>query len=204
MPGYDEALDVEDCPWGDPNGPPDLDKARDLIKQAGAEGAEVTVWGNNEENTAAVTEAYADMLNEIGLNATPKVVDGGVYFQTIGNQQTEAQTGFANWFQDFPHPLNFLFLIDGDSIQATNNQNFGNVSIPEVNRELDELRSETDLQSVTDRYAEIDNTLAEDAAIAPYGHRKLATFFSDRMDFENCRLVHPLYQNDYSSWCLKD
>jgi hypothetical protein len=37
----------------------------------------------------------------------------------------------------------------------------------------------------------------------PYGHRKLATFFSERMDFENCRRFHPVYFNDYSSWCLK-
>ena len=28
MPGFDEALDVDDCPWGNPNEPPDLEKAR--------------------------------------------------------------------------------------------------------------------------------------------------------------------------------
>src|SRR5918997_3364405 len=32
MPGFDEALDVEECPWGNPNEPPDLEKARALIK----------------------------------------------------------------------------------------------------------------------------------------------------------------------------
>src|SRR5215212_4410132 len=46
MPGADEALDVADCPWGDPNKPPDQEKARRLIKEAGADGAKVTVWGN--------------------------------------------------------------------------------------------------------------------------------------------------------------
>ncbi len=43
MPGYDGALDVEDCPWGNPNEPPKLEEARRLIADAGAEGAEVTV-----------------------------------------------------------------------------------------------------------------------------------------------------------------
>ena len=38
LPGYDEALDVEDCPWGNPNEPPDLEKAKALIKEAGVEG----------------------------------------------------------------------------------------------------------------------------------------------------------------------
>ena len=37
----------------------------------------------------------------------------------------------------------------------------------------------------------------------PYGTEKVATFLSERMDFENCVLFHPVYQNDYSSWCLK-
>ena len=39
--------------------------------------------------------------------------------------------------------------------------------------------------------------------MAPYGTEKVATFFSERMDFENCSRFHPLYQNDYSSFCLK-
>ena len=69
----------------------------------------------------------------MGFDATPKILDGGVYFQTIGNEKTEAQTGFANWFSDYPHPLNFYFLVDGDTIQPTNNQNYGNVDDPRIN-----------------------------------------------------------------------
>src|SRR5918998_1773511 len=106
QPGYDEALDTTDCPWGNPNEPPDLEKARALIKEAGVDGMDVTVYGNNDDPTDKVTEAYADMLTKMGFNAKPKILDGGVYFQTIGNQKTKAQTGFANWFQDFPHPKN--------------------------------------------------------------------------------------------------
>ena len=99
----------------------------------------MTVWGNTDEPSPKVTEAYADMLNEIGLDAEVEVVNGGVYFQTIGNADTAPQTGFANWFQDFPHPLNFYFLVDGDTIQPTNNQNFGNVDDPKINDEIDRL-----------------------------------------------------------------
>ena len=69
MPGYDEAFDTTECPYGDPSQPPDIAKAQDLIKQAGAEGAKVTVYGNNDDPTDKVTQAYADMLNEIGLDA---------------------------------------------------------------------------------------------------------------------------------------
>ncbi len=132
-PGMKGFQKIEPCPYGDPMAAPDVEKAKALIKEAGAEGAEVTVYGNDEDPSKPVTEYVADAMNSIGLKATPKIVEGSVYFQTIGNQKTKAQAGFANWFQDFPHPANFMFLINGGSIQETNNQNFGNVDDPEIN-----------------------------------------------------------------------
>ncbi|MEA2331431.1 MAG: peptide/nickel transport system substrate-binding protein [Thermoleophilaceae bacterium] len=203
VPGYDEALDVEDCPWGNPNEPPDLEKARQMIEDAGVAGMDVTVYGNNDDPTDKVTEAYADQLTKMGFNAKPKILDGGVYFQTIGSAKEAPQTGFANWFQDFPHPKNFMFLVDGKSIQPTNNQNFGNVDDPEITKGIAELNREPDLTKVTDDWEELNRKLVERAWIVPYGHRKLATFMSERMDFENCSRFHPVYNNDYSSFCLK-
>ena len=130
MPGYSEELDTTGCPWGDPNEPPDVETAKQMIEDAGVAGMDITVYGNNDDPTDKVTENYAAQLTELGFNATPKILDGGVYFQTIGNEKTRAQTGFANWFQDYPHPLNFYFLVDGKTIQPTNNQNYGNIDDP--------------------------------------------------------------------------
>jgi peptide/nickel transport system substrate-binding protein len=203
MPGYDETLD-SDCPWGDPSQPPDLERARQLIEEAGVAGDKVTVYGNNDDPTPRVTQAYADMLEDMGFDTEVTILDGGVYFQTVGNQKEQAQTGFTNWFQDFPHPANFMFLVDGATIQPTNNQNYGNVDVPEINQGISELSREPELtDEVAQRWAELNRTVVEGAHVAPYGYRKLATFMSERMDFENCSLFHPVYQNDYSSFCLK-
>jgi peptide/nickel transport system substrate-binding protein len=204
QPGYDEALDVDDCPWGNPNEPPDIEKARQMIKDAGVAGMDVTVYGNNDDPTDKVTEAYADQLTKMGFNAKPKILDGGVYFQTIGSAKEKAQTGFANWFQDFPHPKNFFFLVDGKSIQPTNNQNFGNVDDPEITKGIADLNQEPEMtDEVAARWGELNKELVDRAWIVPYGHRKLATFLSERMDFDNCSRFHPVYFNDYSSFCLK-
>jgi peptide/nickel transport system substrate-binding protein len=204
QPGYDETLDVEECPWGNPNEPPDIEKARQMIEDAGVAGDEVTVYGNNDDPTDKVTQAYADQLTKLGFKAEPKILDGGVYFQTIGSAKEAPQTGFANWFQDFPHPKNFFFLVDGKSIQPTNNQNFGNVDDPEITKEIAALNQEPEMtDEVAERWKVLNQKLVERGWVAPYGHRKLATFLSERMDFENCARFHPVYFNDYSSFCLK-
>ena len=204
-PGYDEAFDTNDCPYGDPNETPDLDRARELIRQAGAEGTPVTVWGNNDDPTDRVTEAYAEMLTEIGLDAEPEIIDGGVYFQTIGNAKTAPQTGFANWFLDFPHPLNLLFLLDPRTIQPTNNQNFGNVDDPRIARELATLERTQDTEAAAGDYAALDEYIVAPphSYVAPYGHRELTTFFSERMDMDAAKF-HPVYLNDYSTWAIED
>jgi peptide/nickel transport system substrate-binding protein len=199
MIGYEE---LNPCPYGDPNGPGDIGRARQLINQAGAEGHEVTVWTNSESVAAAVGAYLQDLLNEIGLAAELETLDPAVLFQTLGSQETRAQIGFTNWFQDFPHPANFLFLLDGDNIQPTNNQNFGNVDDAKLNRLIDKVER-APAGEVAELAAEADRRIVEQAYVAPYGSEKTATFMSERMDFENCSRFHPVYANDYSSFCLK-
>ena len=196
---------IEPCPFGDPAGEPDIERARQLIEDAGAAGASVTAYTNNDENRPEIGQYLTDMLNEIGLDAELEAVDGGVYFQTIGNEKTGAQIGFLNWYMDFPHPGNFLFLVDSESIQPTNNQNIGNVSDPELDELIDTVNSgpATD-DAVQEAAAEADRILVENSYVVPYGTETVSTFMSERMDFENCSLFHPVYQNDYSSFCLKE
>ena len=94
--------------------------------------------------------------------------------------------------------------MDGKSIQPTNNQNFGNVDDPEITKGIAELNQEPEMtDDVAARWGDLNKKLVERAWIVPYGHRKLATFLSERMDFDNCARFHPVYFNDYSSFCLK-
>lgn len=200
IPGYEK---VDPCPWGDPNGKPDLDKAKRLLEESKYDGEKVTVWGNSDDPTKKVTEAYTQMLNEIGFKAEPKIIDGGIYAPTIGNAKTKAQTGADNWFADFPSPANYMFLVNGKSIQPTNNPNHGNVDVPELTDKVTELERNPDPGSVADEWAEADRMVIEGAHNVFYGQRKITAFVSERVDFENCATFHPLYQNDYSALCSK-
>ena len=181
MQGYEK---IDPCPWGDPNAAPDIEKAKQLIEESGEKGAEVTVWGNTDNPTPKTTEYYADVLNKIGLKAKPKIIDAGVYFSTIGNAKTKAQTGYAGWFQDFPHPANFFQIVTKIGIQPTNATNYGNVDIPEVTGAYEKLKQEEDLESVAGDWAQADKDLVEGAGIVPFGTAKEVVHVSERMNFE--------------------
>ena len=96
-----------------------------------------------------------------------------------------------------------MFLVDGDTIAPTNNQNYGWVDDPEITNTIDELLLEPDVNAVEQEWADLNRYVVESAVVAPYGHRKLATFFSDRMDFEAAQF-HAVYQNDYTSFQLTE
>ena len=70
------------------------------------------------------------MLNKIGFKAKLKLLAHARLLETIGNQATKAQIGFADWFQDYPHPLDwFDVLLNGNRITETHNNNFGNFDV---------------------------------------------------------------------------
>ena len=54
------------------------------------------------------TEYLVTVLNQLGFRASEKVVTAGSYWTTLGDGKTQAQIGFADWVQDYPHPLDWF------------------------------------------------------------------------------------------------
>jgi len=199
--GYEKP---DPCPWGDPNEAPNVVKARQLVKDAGAVGSPVTVWGTDAERSKRITRYYADVLNKIGLKAKVRIIDATNYYATIGNKKYKAQTGFDNWLQDFPHPSDYFFLLEGGSIQPTNNPNHSMVDDPKVNQLGAEITA-ADPSKVADKSKQLDSYISgpDKAYVLAYGDVKEPSFLSERMDFENCDVFSPVYQDDWSQFCLK-
>src|ERR1700712_1508920 len=107
-----------------------------MIADAGLAGTKVTVWSETRSPRQEYCAYLADLLNKLGFKASLKVIQDSVYFQTIGNQSQYPQVGFADWSQDFPNPSDFYLLLTKAGIQPVNNENFGNVSDPEIESQL--------------------------------------------------------------------
>ena len=200
IPGYEK---LDPCPYGAPGRNTDIARARRLVRRAGAAGADVKVWGPQQDPGPQVMSYLADVLDEIGLDPKVSLVDFAVYAQTVGHRRTHPQIGFMSWAGDFPHPYTFLRQFDSRAITETNNFNVGEVRDPVIDHGLGRLGREPDVQAVKGEWAALDRRLIDRGYVAVYGNPVRTTFLSERMDSENCALFHPVYGNDYSSFCLK-
>jgi peptide/nickel transport system substrate-binding protein len=186
--------------------PYDLKKAKSLIQSAGATGAAVTIWGSNNENRRSpeATAYLQQVLNSIGLKAKLKIINAAVYWQTIGNQSTKAQTGFADWFQDYPHPTDwFGVLLDGNRITQTHNNNYANFNDENINKQIEQLGTEPTLSaSVNQKWASVDKQVMEQAPWAPFINQQGIDTFNSDVDL-SCYVFNVNYQFDFSQICLK-
>jgi peptide/nickel transport system substrate-binding protein len=192
------------CPYGDPSKGGDIAKAKQLVQQSGMAGTPVTVWSETRSPRQQWMTYYTQFLNQIGFKATQKVIADATYFTTIGNLKLNPQTGFADWNQDFPNPIDFYLLLQGSAIQQTNNENFGQVNDPHINSVSTQLGQvpTSQLSSIASKWQALDEYVAKKAYIGTFGYQTFPAFVSDRIDLSSA-IFHPLYGWDWSSFQLK-
>ncbi len=193
------------CPYGTP-GLGNLAKAKALVKQSGMAGQSVTVWSETRAPRQQWMTYYTQFLNSIGFKATQKVIADATYFTTIGESKTiHPQTGFADWNQDFPNPVDFYgVLLDGKAILPTDNENFGQTNDPYINAQVAKLGTTptTQLSSVASKWQALDEYVAKKAYVAVFGYQKFPEFASDRIDYGSL-VFGPIYGWDLTSFQLK-
>jgi peptide/nickel transport system substrate-binding protein len=194
MPGY-EKFDLY---------PHDMAKAEQLIKEANPSDRDITVWGDNEPENSEATQYYQDVLNKLGFNAKFKEINADNYYSIIGNVNTpDLDTGWFDWFEDYPHPNDFFQpLLSGESIAPTNNSNFSQTDIPELNAKITRLGEETLGPKQEAEYAELDKEFMEHAPWAPYGTRIISTFVSSAVDLDKV-IFNPTFEDDLTSFQFK-
>lgn len=194
MPGY-EQFDLY---------PYNLEKAKEMIKEANPSDMDITVWTDTESPNNEAGEYLNEVLKELGFNTTLKIINADNYFTVIGNATTpNLDAGWSDWFQDYPHPNDFFQpLLSGESILSTNNGNFAKLDDPAVNKKISELGEQQLESEQEDAYAELDKEIMEQAPWAPYGTRTLSTFVSDAIDLESV-IFNPTFGHYLSSFEFK-
>lgn len=166
--------------------PHDMEKAKELLKEANPSDMDITVWTDDESPNKEAGEYYDDLLSNLGFSTKLKILNADNYYAVIGNESTpDLDTGWFDWFEDYPHPNDFFQpLLSGESIAPTGNSNFSQTDIPDLTREIAELGEEQLGPEQEKRYAALDKKFMEAAPWAPYGTRTLATFVSSDINLE--------------------
>jgi peptide/nickel transport system substrate-binding protein len=179
--------------------PHDVKKAKELVAESGVKDKEVTVWTDSESPNNDAGTYYQGVLEEIGLKAELKILNPDNYFAVIGNTSTpNLDTGFTDWFEDYPHPNDFLFLLNGENIQSTNNENFSQTDVKPLNEKIDKLATEQLGPQQEKEYSELDEEFMKEAAWAPYGTRTLSLFVSENINLETA-LWNPTFETELTS-----
>jgi peptide/nickel transport system substrate-binding protein len=184
--------------------PYNLKKAKQLVAASGDKGMAVTVWNHDRGTDPKATAYLVSVLNAIGFKAKEKIINSAVYWTTVGNQATKAQIGFADWFQDYPHPLDwFDVLLNGNRITQTHNNNYSNFDDSAVNSKIESLKKQpTTTSSVNAQWAALDQQIMQQAPWVPFMNRQFTDFFNSDMDL-SCYVNHVLYQFDFALICKK-
>lgn len=186
------------CPYGNP-ATGNLAKAKKLLKQSGQANVPVTVYAEERAPRLAWCEAYEQELKQIGFkNVSLKEISDTNYFTTIGeSKKVDPQTGFADWNEDFPNPVDFYgVLLNGKAIQTTNNENFGQTNDPYVNNQIAKLGvvPTTKIKSVAGKWDALEHYVAKKAYAAVFGYQSFPFFTSKNISVK--------YTNDIYGWDL--
>jgi peptide/nickel transport system substrate-binding protein len=195
IPGHSSP---SNCPFHNPNGPPNMTLAKQLMAKSGMKGQAVTIYGEERSPRRQYLDYFAGVLNSLGFKATEKVVNSGVYFTTIGAPTLKPQMGFGDWNQDFPEPWDFMQLFAGN---AGSSLNYGYVNDPHYNKQLASLSAQA-TPKVASQWAALDNYAVSKAYYAAYGHESKVKFYSDKLNF-NAGVMSVEYLLDITSLELK-
>lgn len=155
------------------------DAAIALLEEAGVEEGELSVElrYNTSENNANTMTAIADMLGNIGINATTIEMEGATYFNYL-RSDGDFDIARAGWIGDYSDPQNFLFLHESDNLGF----NYSRWSNEEYDALMDEAAAETDLEKRAEILKQAETLLLEEVPVIPLMYYTANSLVSDKLE----------------------
>lgn len=145
--------------------PHDVDKAKDLLTEAGyPDGVTLDLWVANEDTTAA--EAFAQSVSEAGITVNIVPLDISAMYGDAMGGNPDYDMLLTYWIGDYPSPAsNINFLVESVSIDG--GYNLARYSNPEVDAAMSAALATTDVDEAAAQWADIDKQVMADAPILP-------------------------------------
>jgi peptide/nickel transport system substrate-binding protein len=137
----------------------DIDKAKQLIKEAGAAGTSAKILTNSAFQDQAVAVQAAG--KEIGLNLQiDQVPNSNLLAEEFSGKSTRSyELAVAEWASDVPDPAGTLFLCFYSKNLTTNTSLYSNVKVDNL---LEQQNAETDEDKRADLLIQAQSTIVQD------------------------------------------
>lgn len=177
----------------------DQAKAKQLVAESGLT-TPITLQirtGSDSAGLSDIAQSIQAQLKTVGIDASVELAESAVHYAITTTVSNNVQSGIDPWYQDYPHPDNFIgVLLDGTRITPENNQNRAMFDEPAINDRIHELTASLDA-SAQAGWHELDAQIMRDfAPWAPLVNPVRVTIVAEGY----CGLIiHPVYQLDLST-----
>jgi peptide/nickel transport system substrate-binding protein len=175
-------------PYNVAQGKPQVDKAKDELKQCGKpDGFPMKIAvRNNKAKEVKSAEALQQSLNAVGIKAEIAQYDGKLSSSVVGSPENVHKNGYGlivmGWGADWQSGYGYLQpLVDGRVILPNGNNNFSEVNDPEINALFDKAGSEPDAQKAADYYKQVNQKVTEQALYLPITFDKALNYRNPRL-----------------------
>jgi peptide/nickel transport system substrate-binding protein len=187
-PGFPGHVDY--CPYTkDPGAKwsaPDMDKAKQLLKESGTAGQKVTLIVEDTAVSRSIGVYLQSVLNELGYDASVKAISPNLQFTYIQNTNNKVQISVSQWYQDYPAASDFLYvLFSCNSFHpgSDSSVNIAGFCDKDVEAKMEQAlqTAVTDPKAANEMWAQIDKQVTDLAPVAELFTPKHVDFVSKRL-----------------------
>jgi peptide/nickel transport system substrate-binding protein len=174
---------------------PDMEKAKQLVKESGTAGQQVTVVVQDTAIDRSIGTYLQSVLRDLGYKAAVKPISANIQFTYIQNTNNKVQMSVSQWYQDYPAASDFLNVLFGcDSFHpgSDSSVNISGFCDKEIDAKMKEAMktSITDPKKANEMWAEIDKAVTDKAPA-------VFLFTPKHVDFVSKRLGNFMFNPQY-------
>jgi len=165
---------------------PDVDKAKRLVEESGTAGQKVVIIAQDDEVNKDMGVYLQSVLKQIGYNASVKPISANIYVTYVQNTKNKVQISTQQWYQDYPAPSDFLYILFGCESFHPGSDSSINISAF-CNRKINDRMHRALALGVTNEaaanaeWAKIDRMVTDQAPMATLFNPKHIDFVSKRV-----------------------
>lgn len=179
--------------------PQDLQEARRLIQESGAEGAAVTLVVPNRAVEAGMGTYLRNVLQQIGLKAQLRPITAGLATSYEQNTANHVQIALSYWFADYPSASTFLddlFGCDNYHPNSPVSPNFTGFCDQHIQSLFDQAMAESDPVKAAPIWQEAGRGVMKQMPGAPMIQMRTIDFVSKRTgNYFSTMLNHMLFSH---------